>query len=170
MKFLFIYRPNEKGFDDWIHDMPFARTIIIEYEQEWDPVIKFRKHDEYSTAYKYYKRYREYKESLPLDLKVQLIYRLRNGSWRYDFTISMKSQLVEEWLKFECPNGMSRLKRITNEEIGKSIKQAREFSCIGRKEMAELLGISENTYKCYEEGSRSIPYRIVLMIKQIINI
>lgn len=42
MSHLFIYRPNEKGFDDWVSDMPFARRIITDYEGEWDSVIKFR--------------------------------------------------------------------------------------------------------------------------------
>jgi len=67
-------------------------------------------------------------------------------------------------MKFECPNEQSRLKRVSNEEIGKAIKEAREFSCIGRKEMAELIGISENTYKCYEEGRRSIPFRVYYLL------
>ena len=69
-------------------------------------------------------------------------------------------------MEFECLNNQSRLKRITNEEIWKQIKEARRIQGIGRKEMAQLLGISENTYKCYEDGSRSVPYKIYYLISQ----
>lgn len=34
--------------------------------------------------------------------------------------------------------------------------------------MVELLGISENKYKFYEDGSKSIPYKIFYMIQQIL--
>jgi len=73
-------------------------------------------------------------------------------------------------MKFECPNGQNRLKRITNEEIGRAIKESREFACIGRKEMSELIGISENTYKCYEEGRRSIPYKVFYLLQQMLKL
>jgi len=169
MSRLLIYRPNEKGFNDWIDDMPYVRTTITSYEREWDPVIKFRMHEEYAATKAYYDRYLEFKNSLNVDLGLQLKYRLRNGSWRYDFNYKMKDELIQEWMKFECPEGMSRLKRITNEEIGLAIKEAREFACIGRKEIAELIGINENTYKCYEEGRRSVPYRIMFLLNQIFN-
>ena len=79
-------------------------------------------------------------------------------------------ELINKWMKFECPNNQSRIKRISNEEIGREIQEARRIQGIGRKEMAELLGISENTYKCYENGSRSIPYIIYYMLEQIISI
>ena len=158
MSRLLIYRPNEKGFDDWISDMSYVRRTITTYESEWDPVIKFRTHDEYTRAKAYYDRYLEFKNSLDVDLGVQLKYKLRNGSWRYDFNAHIRAELIKEWMKYECPNGLSRIKRNSNEEIGNAIREAREFACIGRKEMAELIGISENTYKCYEEGRRSVPF------------
>lgn len=164
MSRLLIYRPNEKGFDDWIHDMPFVRKIITSYENEWDSVIKFRNHEEYSEAIAYYNRYLEFINSLLEDLFIQLKYKLKNGSWRYDFNVEKKRLLIFEWMKYECPNGESSLKRISNEDIGMAIKEAREPSCIGRKEISELIGISESTYKCYEEGRRSVPYKIIFMI------
>lgn len=170
MSRLFIYRPNEKGFDDWISDMPFARRIITDYEGEWDSVIKFRNHDEYQRAYRYYKRYREFKSTLSPELACHLVYKLRNGSWRYDFSIEIKNKLIEKWLPIECPNKESRIVRISNDEIGAAIKEARKFSCYTRREVAELVGISENTYKCYEDGKRSTPFRIFYMLKQILNI
>lgn len=126
MNRLFIYRPNENGFNDWIGDMPFAREIITDYEAEWDSVVKFRNRKEYTRAYIYYKRYREYKNSLDSDLQIQLNFRLKNGFWRHDFTPIIKAKLIEKWMKFECPNNQSRLKRITNEEIGREIKEARK--------------------------------------------
>lgn len=170
MSLLFVYRPNEEGFDDWISDMPFARKIITDYEREWDSVIKSRNHDEYQRAYQYYKRYREFKNILTPELECHLVYKLRNGSWRYDFSVKTKNELVEKLLPIECPNKESRIERISNNEIAKAIKEARKFSCFTRREVAELLGISENTYKCYENGKRSIPYRIFYMLKQILTI
>lgn len=169
MNRLFVYRPNEKGFDDWIGDMPFARKIITDYEAEWDSVVKFRNHKEYVNAYNYYKRYRDFKNSLDDGLRIQLIFKLKNGFWRHDFTSAIKTKLIEKWMEFECPNKQSRLKRVTNEEIGREIREARRMQGIGRREMAELLGISENTYKCYEDGSRSIPYKLFYMLEQIIT-
>lgn len=170
MNRLFVYRPNEKGFDDWIGDMPFARKIITDYEAEWDSVVKFRNHKEYVKAYNYYKRYRDFKNSLDNGLRIQLVFKLKNGFWRHDFTSNLKMELINKWMKFECPNNQSRIKRISNEEIGREIQEARRIQSIGRKEMAELLGISENTYKCYENGSRSIPYKIYYMLEQLISI
>lgn len=119
---LFIYRPNEKGFDDWVSDMPSARAIIISYESEWDSLAKFREHEKYTRAKAYYDKYLEFKRSLNELLALHLKYKLKNGSWRYDFIAQIKCQLVNCWLAFECPNRQSRLKRISNEEIGKEKK------------------------------------------------
>lgn len=82
MSRLFVYRPSEEGFDDWISEMPFARKIITDYEREWDSVIKFRNHDEYQRPYRYYKRYREFKAALSPELACHLVYKLRNGRKR----------------------------------------------------------------------------------------
>jgi len=96
MSKLLIYRPNEKGFDDWIDDMPYVRRTITTFESEWDSVIKFRMHDEYSKAKAYYNRYLEFKNSLNVDLRLHLIYRLRNGLWRYDFNFKIKELLIKK--------------------------------------------------------------------------
>jgi len=96
MSKLLIYRPKEKGFDDWIDDMPYVRTTITSFERERDPLIKFRMHEEYTKALAYYDRYLELKNLLDADLEIQLKYRLRNGSWQYDFNFKIKEQLIKE--------------------------------------------------------------------------
>lgn len=144
----FIYRPNEIGFDDWISDIPFARRIITDYEGEWDSVIKFQNHDEYQRAYRYYKRYREFKATLSLELACHIVYKLWNGNWRYDFSIEIKNKLIEKWLPIECLNKESHIERISNNEIVAPIKEARKISCYTRREVAELIGRRDYSNTC----------------------
>lgn len=59
---------------------------------------------------------------------------------------------------------------IAPEEIGTVIKEAREFSCRTRKQVAEIIGISPNTLKMYETGKLMLPFDIYYKLKQFLEI
>ena len=55
----------------------------------------------------------------------------------------------------------------TAEEIDVAIKEARLNDERSMTEVAQLLGISFNTYKCYKNGRRTIPADKLLMLERL---
>ena len=53
------------------------------------------------------------------------------------------------------------------EELGNLIFKARLYDGRSRIEVAEIIGISPNTLKMYEEGKRMVPANVLLMLNQI---
>lgn len=62
------------------------------------------------------------------------------------------------------------IKRITDEEVGRAIKEGREVICKSRKEVADILQIDVETLKSYELGRRKLPYTIYYLLSQIFEI
>lgn len=62
---------------------------------------------------------------------------------------------------------LNQLEEITNEEVGAAIKKAREYKCRSRKEVAELIGISQDTLKAYETGKRTLPFDVCYKLIQL---
>ena len=79
--------------------------------------------------------------------------------------------LYKIWIHiiFEIP-GMPSIKKITNKEVGFAIKEARQIARKSRKATAEILNISVESLKAYEEGKRKIPFILFNELSQIFEI
>lgn len=53
---------------------------------------------------------------------------------------------------------LNKLAEITNEEVGKSLKKAREDLCLSRVQVTGVVGIRPETLKAYENGKRTLPF------------
>lgn len=62
------------------------------------------------------------------------------------------------------------IKRLTDEEVGRAIKEGREVICKSRKEVADILHIDVETLKSYELGRRKLPYTTYYLLSQIFEI
>ena len=55
---------------------------------------------------------------------------------------------------------LNSLKKITNKEVGTAIKTARKTKFINCTQLADVQSIWVDILKCYEEGSRKLPFKI----------
>lgn len=82
-------------------------------------------------------------------------------------TIKALEDIYEKWMQLEFPDDAVPLAGHTADEIGVAIKEARLNDGRNMSEVAELFGISFNTYKCYESGRRMIPADRLLMLEDL---
>ena len=86
----------------------------------------------------------------------------------YKFTMEEYRQMVETWISLRFENKrIIQIKEYSAAELGLIIKKAREYDGRTRIEVADIIGISQNTLKMYEKGKRMIPSNVLLMLNQI---
>lgn len=77
-------------------------------------------------------------------------------------------KMCDLWIEVRFSNPrISTIKEYTAEELGKLIKDAREYDGRTRIEVAEIIGISPNTLKMYEDGKRMITTDVFLALNQL---
>lgn len=77
-------------------------------------------------------------------------------------------EMYNLWVEVRFSNkNILVIKDYTNEELGTLIFNAREYDGRTRIEVADIIGISPNTLKMYEEGKRMIPSNVMLMLNQL---
>lgn len=78
--------------------------------------------------------------------------------------------IYEKWLEIVGDSRLNKLEEITNEEVGKVLKEQRELLCLSRLQVAGVVGISTETLKAYENGTRTLPFGIYYKLVQFMNI
>lgn len=77
-------------------------------------------------------------------------------------------RMCDLWIEVRFSNSkILSIKEYTAEELGKLIKAAREYDGRTRIEVAEIIGISPNTLKMYEDGKRMITTDVFLALNQL---
>lgn len=77
-------------------------------------------------------------------------------------------KMCDLWIEVRFSNPrILTIKEYTAEELGKLIKDAREYDGRTRIEVAEIIGISPNTLKMYEDGKRMITTDVFLALNQL---
>lgn len=79
-------------------------------------------------------------------------------------------RISEAWKEVTFKGKTDTFQHYTRQEIANALKKSREESGYGRKEFAELLGLTDNTYKMYENSRRKLPLEIYLIVKQILKL
>lgn len=78
--------------------------------------------------------------------------------------------MYERWLEVVANFKLNKVKEITNKEVGNAIKDAREYRGLNRAQVAGVIGIGQDTLKCYEEGRRTLPFDVYYKLIQIFDI
>lgn len=85
-----------------------------------------------------------------------------------DFNQFDYQRMCDLWIEVRFSNSkILSIKEYTAEELGRLIKYAREYDGRTRIEVAEIIGISPNTLKMYEEGKRMIAGDVLLSLNQL---
>ena len=79
--------------------------------------------------------------------------------------------LIKKWSNIVFLGAYHQIiKIITDEEVGRAIKEGREMICKSRKEVADILHVDIETLKSYELGRQKLSYTIYYLLSQIFEI
>ena len=160
----FIFRKDQNGFQDWIRSIKHFRWAIRTHQAG-------AKNDErYTEANLWYVNYLAFMKELNPTQK-EFIKIKENGhippySLVTGFDISF---IYERWLEIVANSKLNQLAEITNEEVGKALKKAREDLCLSRAQVAGVIGIRPETLKAYEKGERTLPFDVFYKLIQFLS-
>lgn len=165
-----IFRKNIYGFGDWCNQVRRISNIYYSYSC-CDSKQKNSYYKSYKEQLKEYKIIIEFKKQLPETyLFVFENFLTRHHVVPKEVPFSMKDyyKMYELWitLRFEISK-VTKIVRYSSLELGKMIKAARVYDGRTRIEVAQILEISENSLKQYEEGLRMVPSDVLLMLNQL---
>ena len=160
----FIFRKDWHGFEDWIRSINTMRMYISAHKNGRTWI----KHEEYTEANWWYTNYLEFMRGLTENQKEYIRTREKHHFPQYDLVNGQDIDFIfERWMKVVANFKLNKLEEITNKEVGNAIKVAREYRGLNRAQVAGVLGIGQDTLKCYEEGRRTLPFDIYYKLIQI---
>lgn len=164
-----IFRKNAYGFDEWCHCVRRITHDVTYCYTHFDSDNDY--HCLYENEFAEYKIILEFKKQLTerqLFFFENYLTRRHIVRKEYKFTIEEYRQMVDIWINLRFKDKrIIQIKEYSAVELGLIIKKAREYDGRTRIEVADIIGISQNTLKMYEEGKRMIPSNILLMLNQI---
>ena len=165
----FVFTPDWYGFIKWLQSINKMKRIIIGYENTQSESYKFSIQAEYGEAWKSYRIYRSFRETLTEKERNYIDAIIKHHTPEWHDHVDTKA-LLQKWIDIVVAKGFNLIHEITDEEVGLAIKNAREMECKNRTEVAVVVGIKPVTLKAYEEGKRSIPFPVFFKLNQILNI
>lgn len=78
--------------------------------------------------------------------------------------------IYEKWLEIVASSKLNQLAEVTNEEVGKALRKARENLCLSRAQVAGAAGIRTETLKAYENGTRTLPFDVFYKLIQFLSL
>ena len=154
------------AFYDCVGDLNKIRNEINSY-QNTNKEMKEYYAEKYSQALQCYKDYLVFKSTLCKE-EVEFIDVLKKHkapAQKVDFNYLYKRR--EDII---IGSGHVSVVDIAPEEIGIAIKEAREFSCRTRKQVAKIICICPNKLKIYEFGIRMLPFVVYFKLKHFFKI
>lgn len=164
----YIFRKNLNGFYDWLHSINKFKRDIKSYYITSSPSYKNYIKPRYLQAKIRYNEFLEFKNQLDL-LELNYINAII-GRHNPKYGINTLRRIYDLWVNIVFRNQKFELKSISKKEIGIAILNARSLCCMSRKQVAEILEISEETYRSYEIGERKLPFEIYYKLKQFLEI
>lgn len=165
-----IFRKNIFGFDEWCKHVRYISNCMSSYNSMSDAYKKIY-YKENADKFEEYKILLEYKKRLSeKELFVFENYLTRHHVVPYsmDFNQFDYQKMCDLWIEVRFSNTrILTIKEYTAEQLGKLIKGAREYDGRTRIEVAEIIGISPNTLKMYEDGKRMITAEVFLALNQL---
>lgn len=161
----YVYRHNYYGFYDWVGDLNKIRNEINSYQNTNNEMKEYYA-EKYRQALQCYKDYLVFKSTLHKeDEFINILRKHKTPTQKVDF-----NSIYKRWENIIIGSGHVSVVDIGPEKIGTAIREAREFSCRTRKQVAEIIGISPNTLKMYETGERMLPFDVYYKLKQFLNL
>jgi DNA-binding XRE family transcriptional regulator len=162
-----LFQPTTANFRKWCHEhVGLAFGIVQSYEQ--NPLLIDE--GEYKAAKKICRQYKvllaslEKKERQIFENKIMKNKAIRHSvkEERVAFSIIFKN-----WKEICFPGAKYKLRTITKEQSGSKLQSFRISSGYTRKQIADIIGISEPTLKAYESGERMLRLDVAYQLAQI---
>jgi len=165
----FVFREGYKGFYDWLASINRIKLDMATINSKeigkksalhfWDNTKKA-----YVKFLKIMSRYNEYEKAF---VKYHMSHHIPPFELRMEVNFD---HMYKIWHKIMFVDKTTTITEITKEEVGIKLKEAREYQCRSREQVAEMIGISANTLKSYETGKRMPPFNVVFKIAQFMDL
>lgn len=165
----FVFRINESGFYDWLRSIWKMRLIINSYNNTQCDDYKEYIKSSFQEANLLYKEYLDFrKKCSENELKfLDEIIRKKIPDRKSSFSFN---ELYKKWVRNVAEKGNITVHEISSVKVGIAIREAREFKCYTRKQVAQILKISCDTLRAYELGTRKLPFEVFYKLKQFLDI
>lgn len=168
-----LFRNNGSDFSKWCrHYVRRAKAIIRFHDNINDVNFLIRNKDQYNEAKEIIKQYEVLKCSLTVEQN-ELLEKcfIKNEYMDYNYkNFNNHREIRNNWSEICFPKYKPKIKSIDKKKIGIVIKDQRLFHCYTLKFVADLLEISETTFKSYEEGTRLVKLDVIYGLAQIYDI
>lgn len=162
----FIFRKSNTGFFDWI-----GTIYCIRRATQSNLRTSERDKEAFTESGYWYQNYLTYLKRLTENQKEFLKIYSSGHIPPYDLCSGFEIRyMYEKWLEIVGNFKLNHLEEIRNEEVGAAIKKAREYKCRSRKEVAELIGIGQDTLKAYETGKRTLPFDVYYKLIRLFDL
>jgi DNA-binding XRE family transcriptional regulator len=166
----FVFRDEFDGFRDWIQSIDKIYAVVRSYDNTTSDQYRESIKEKAQEARKHQKLYLELKKLFNENqLEYMEVLRCHHTPSR-KITVDEIHQLIDIWSNLFFKEYRFGLIEITNEQVGDALRKAREHLCMTKAEVAGIIGISQNTYKCYEDGRRTLPFDIYFKLQQFLKI
>ena len=162
----YVFGDTVKGFIDYLRSIWRMKADIKNYEYSRNAEYKQYRYEDYREAKERYEQFKEFKKVL-FDNELGTIEAVMKHE-EYDDVLL--HAIYDKWHFFMFVINKGFLKEISNEQFGKAIVEARTEACYNRRQLAEILGISYNALRLYEEGKRTLPFGIFFKMVQFIDL
>lgn len=157
---------NYLGFYDWAHAMNKIRRVIHGYGVIGDPEMKERCRGECLEAKEWYEFYLAFMKELP-PREQEYVKAIEHH--HIPPRDANSKAVIALWIERIAESEINMLQELDPREFGKKLIEARKLRGYSRRQIAEVLGISEATLKFYEKGVRSVPYSVVYKMTQFLS-
>ena len=165
-----LFRPTTADFRNWCKKyVGLAFDLVQTYKQNPQRIDP----EEYKAAQKICRQYKVLLASLD-KYERQLFENRIMKSKAIHFSVKEErvafSIIFDNWQEICFPGRQYQLKTITKEQIGEKIKALRISSGYTRKNVADIIGISEPTLKAYENGDRMLRFDVAYLLTQVYGV
>lgn len=166
---LLLFRENDTDFRTWCsHYVRRAQSVIRTFEK--DPEFYYRSdhRKEYENALKVQRQYVVLKASLSIELQYYLDNTLiehSNSNWNSAY----HNEIYENWKRICFHKSHPSIKKLDSFMLGHRLREIRIHKGLTAAKVSGILGISQKTLYCYEEGKRKISADILYRLSQIYN-
>ena len=160
----FIFRKDQNGFQDWIKSIKRFRWAIRTHQ------AGAKNDKEYTKANLWYVNYLAFMKELNPAQKEFIKIKENGHIPPYSLVTGFDIKFMyEKWLEIVANSKLNQLAEITNEEVGKALRKARETLCLSRAQVAGVIGVSAETFKAYENGKRTLPFDVFYKLIQFLS-
>ena len=162
----YVFGDTVKGFIDYLRSIWRMKADIKNYEYSRNEVYKQYRYQDYREAKERYEQFKEFRKIL-FENELATIEAIMKHE---EYDDALLYAIYDKWHFFMFVINKGFLEEISNEQVGKAIVEARKEACYNRRQLAEILGISYNAMRLYEEGKRTVPFDVFYKMAQCIEL